>query len=197
MCQKACDRVVGEGALDVRVMPKRSNLRCEGQKSLPAVKDEAALSHMVSAENNLAFSAVPNHEDEVTEQSVRAVLAPLLVGVQQDRAVGSAGGPRLAEPEARGKFIAVVEPGVRHQREVSFLVEERLAFELVFLRAPQEAMAQGHAPAAPHLDAIGAAMGQGFGQALKVERGIILPIRAQDAKNRTHTGANDRGSSLA
>src|SRR5262249_26034783 len=170
-------------------MPKRANLRCEGQKSLPAVKDEAALSHMVSAENNLAFSAVPNREDEVTEQSVRAVLAPLLVGVQQDRAVGSAGGPRLAEPEAPGKVIAVLRRGVRNEREVRLRVEERLAVDLVLVRGRQRARAQGPAPAVPHLDAIGAAMGQGFGQALKVARGIILPVRAQDAKNRTHTGA--------
>jgi hypothetical protein len=69
-----------------------------------------ALAHVVAAEHEFVRASVPEREGKIAEQMLRAILAPLFVGAQQQRAVGHIAQFSWRDAERRCQFFAIVEP---------------------------------------------------------------------------------------
>ena len=157
----------------------------EGDKVLALVEEQMALAHMVARQHEFAGARVPHGEHEVAEQMLDAILAPLSVGRQQQRAVGHCGERAGRNAERRGKLFAIIEPRVGGKREAGRIIE-RLRVEDVFVSDPHQRMAERGRSAAPGGAAVRAAMRHGGEHAIEVaprRRAAVEPQDSADAAN--------------
>jgi hypothetical protein len=119
--ERAGHRAAGEQRLD---------LRGEQEARAVAVKEQRLLAHVVLAQQQRAVAGVPDGEGEHAPQVADAVLAVLLVEVQDDFHVGAGAEAVARREQPLAQLGAVVDLAVADQRDVAGLVEDRLGAAL-------------------------------------------------------------------
>ncbi len=126
--------------------PQRLDLRRKGEERLALVIVDTTLAHVIAAQHQLFGAAVPQREGEIAEQMRGRVLAPRLVGAQDEGAVGHVADVGGGETERGGQFLPIVDPAIGDQGYAGVPVVERLRLEQILGVDPHQAMAEANRP---------------------------------------------------
>src|SRR5262249_6881002 len=114
------------GRLDARDEQQRLDLGREVQVFAALMEEQRLLAEAVAREDHASLSRVPDREREHAAQAMDDLLAPLLIGAQQDLGVRIER-EAVAEPDQLAPQLAeVVDLAVEGQREPCGVVAHRL-----------------------------------------------------------------------
>ena len=105
----------------------------EGKEVLAPMVKQSELPHVVAPEHEPLCAFVPDREGEIAEQMLGAIVAPFLVGMQDERAVGHVAQLLRRNLKRRCQVIAIVEAAVRDKCEVGLGISQRLTIEQIFV----------------------------------------------------------------
>src|SRR5713226_8162440 len=116
----------------------------------------------IARAEELALAPVPQGEDKIAENFRWRLFAPALVRAQNDFRVGAASEPQTLALQHLFDFVAIVDTPVHRQGEARLLVDQRLALAYCLRRCAQHRMAERHSAAAPRVETVSPAIGDGF-----------------------------------
>ena len=118
------------------------HLRSEDQCLAVPMIHERLIAHPVPRAERLARSGIPDDEREVAVDVGEAVVAPHLVGAQDQLGVGAGAQTRAAREQLDAQFLPVVDAAIHDEHEAAIVVEEGLGLFERLRRRAQHALAE-------------------------------------------------------